>query len=149
MRPCVPADRSLRKWAARALRGATLAASKDPVKFTVVLLALCLAGCQSFFRSADEDAQVIISQRLVGTSVGDFFQHYGKPQVREEARSGALEFSWEGGLKSAAPGLQGPEESICRLLVSADRNGLITAATIVRDGRGERRRSRCLELLGG
>ena len=117
------------------------------MKLTALLLALCLAGCQMLFRNPGEDAQPIISQRLIGTPVGDFFQRHGAPAVREEARDRTLDFKWEGGRTSVASGPRGPEELLCVLHISADRNGRIVAVTIIRDGQGQRRLSRCLELL--
>ncbi len=118
------------------------------MKIFLPLVALCLAGCGSLFHAiAGEDVQAIVDRRVVGASVGDFFQRYGGPLWRDEAHDGSLAFLWEAGFGNVAPGPRGPEEKICRLRISADKAGRIVAAPIVRDGQGERGFSRCAELF--
>jgi hypothetical protein len=119
------------------------------VKISLPLVALCLAGCGSLLHAVEgQDVQAIVDKRLVGASVGDFFQRYGGPFSREEAPDGSLAFLWEAGFGNVAPGPRGPEEKICRLRLSADKAGRIVAAPILRDGQGERGFSRCAELFG-
>lgn len=117
------------------------------MKIFAPVFALCLAGCSSILRVNGEDAQAIVDKRAIGTSVGDFFQFYGPPRAREEANDGTLRFTWEGGARNVAPGPRGLEEMLCRLRISADKRGRIVTAPIVRDGKGERRLSRCAELF--
>ena len=125
--------------------------SKDSLKLTVSLLALCLApclaGCQAIFHVNDEDAQAIVDKRVLGMSVGDFFTRYGAPSSRAEAKDGTLTFNWSTKSPNMAPGPLGPEESLCRLRLSTDRNGRIVAAPITRDGKGQRHLSICAELF--
>lgn len=113
----------------------------------VPALLLVLAGCQNLLRSPGEDAQAIVDRRVLGLSAGEFFQRYGAPRRRDEASDGTLTFVWEGGLESMPAGVLGPEELICGLHITADRRGRIVAAPIVRDGKGQRRSSRCAELF--
>jgi hypothetical protein len=117
------------------------------VKIAVLMLATCLAGCNTILHINGEEAQQIVDKRAVGISAGDFFQRYGAPYTREEARDGSLSFNWEGGLAKIAAGPRGLEEKICRLHISADKNGRILAAPIIRDAQGEHRLSRCAELF--
>ena len=113
----------------------------------VPALLLALAGCQNLLRSPDADAQAIVNRRVLGLSAGEFFQRYGAPRRREESSDGTLAFVWEGGLESVPAGVYGPEELICGLQLRADRRGRIVAASIVRDGKGQRGLSRCAELF--
>ena len=117
------------------------------VKIYASCCALVLAGCGSVLHVNAEDAQALVTQRLVGTSVGDFFQRYGAPGPREEARDGTLRFTWEGGSRRVAAGPAGMEELLCQIRLTADKSGRIVTATILRDGQGERRQSRCAELI--
>lgn len=121
--------------------------TKNAVKIYSSCCALVLAGCGSVLHVNAEDAQALVNQRLVGTSVGDFFQRYGAPGPREEASDGTLRFTWEGGARRVAAGPRGLEELLCQLRISADKSGRIVTATIVRDGKGEQRQSRCAELI--
>ena len=115
------------------------------MKIIPLLLALALAGCMSVLRG--EDPQVVVNKYAVGVPVGDFFQRYGTPRVREEAPDGTLQFTWEGGRARVAAGPRGPEESLCRLRLTTDKAGRIVSAPIIRDGQGEKRLSRCAELF--
>ena len=117
------------------------------MKIIALLLVLPLAGCMSILRVNSEDPQVIVDKRVVGTQVGDFFQRYGPVRVREESSDGSMQFTWEGGRNHVPAGPRGPEESLCRLRVSTDKAGRILSAPIIRDGQGEKRLSRCVELF--
>ena len=125
--------------------------SKDTLKLTVPLLALCLAtclaGCQAVFHVNDEDAQGIVDKRVLGMSVGDFFTRYGAPSSRAEAKDGTLMFNWGSKSPNMAPGPRGPEESLCWLRLSTDRKGIIVSAPITRDGKGQKHLSVCADLF--
>jgi hypothetical protein len=112
----------------------------------VFVLVLALAGCAALGLHG-EDAQPIVDKRLIGMPVGDSFQRYGKPTSRAESSDGSLAFDWSSGIAKVAAGPVGPEESVCRLRLSASRAGRIVAAPIVRDGRGQRQLSLCAELF--
>ena len=49
----------------------------------IVSLLLAIAGCSVF--KTNEEAQTAINQRVVGMSVGDFFDRYGSWNRREAA----------------------------------------------------------------
>ncbi len=121
--------------------------AKVILKPIVLLFALCLAGCQAILHVNDEDAQAIVNQRFLGTQVGDFFQRYGKPWARDEARDGTMAFKWGTRPPKVGAGPYGPEEQLCWLQISTDRNGRIVAAAITRDGKGVRHLSLCAELF--
>ena len=115
------------------------------MKTIPLLLVLPLSGCMSMLRG--EEPQAIVDKRVVGMQVGDFLPRYGAVRVREEAPDGTIQFNWEGGRNQVAAGPRGPEESLCRLRVTADKSGRIVSAPIIRDGQGVRRPSRCVELF--
>ena len=118
------------------------------VKILLLSLALsALAGCSVPSALKGEDPQVIVNQRVIGMSIGDFFERYGRVPVREESRDGSMVFNWEGGRAKIPAGPRGPEESLCRLRLAVDKGGRIVSAPIMRDGQGERRLSRCVELF--
>ncbi|MEO6743687.1 MAG: hypothetical protein ABIS28_21160 [Caldimonas sp.] len=133
--------------AARALSCLARCPRKAAVKTIALLLVVPLAGCMSILRVNSEDPQVIVDKRVVGTQVGAFFQRYGPVRVREESSDGSMQFTWEGGRNHVPAGPRGPEESLCRLRVSTDKAGRILSAPIIRDGQGEKRVSRCVELF--
>lgn len=126
---------------------ATAVAGKVAVKLPLALLALGLAGCSGMLRSSAEEPQAIVDRHVIGLSAGDFFQRYGAPLGREEGLDGSLAFNWQSSRMSVVGGPYGPLISACRLRLSADRNGRIVAAPIVRDGDGKRRVSGCAELF--
>lgn len=118
------------------------------MKALILPFLLCgLVGCSVPSVLRGEDPQAIVDKRVIGMSIGDFFQRYGVVPVREEARDGSMQFIWEGGRARVPAGPRGPEESICRLRLSVDKAGRIVGAPIIRDGQGERRLSRCVELF--
>ena len=148
----MPVRPTPRRVAARIARrtARTGAPQRIAILKTAVLvpaLLLALAGCQNLLRSPGADAQAIVDRRALGVSAGEFFQRYGPPRRREEASDGTLSFTWEGGLELVPAGVYGPEELICGLNITTDRRGRIVAAPIVRDGKGQRRASRCAELF--
>jgi hypothetical protein len=121
---------------------------KDIVKALIALLALSLGGCGSIFgRDPAKDTHAILDKRIVGMSVGDFFERYGAPLSRDEGRDGSLGFVWEGGLTKISAGPTGPEALICRLRLGTGKDGRISAVVVLRDGEGLRRLSRCVELI--
>ena len=116
---------------------------------TSLLLPLALGGCGAFFRiNAEQDPQQAVNQRVLGLRLGEFFERYGAPTRREESTDGVLGFNWSSPNRYVAAGPVGPEEQFCRLRVVTERNGRIASATIVRDGRGTRHQSRCVEIFG-
>jgi len=66
-----------------------------------------------------------VNAKALGVSAGDFFERYGRPMSRLEKSDGTLVFDWAGGSTRVAAGPNGPEEKICRLLITTDKNGRI------------------------
>ena len=82
------------------------------MKIIPLLLVLPLVGCMSILRVNSEDPQMNVDKRVVGMQVGDFFERYGAPRVREEAPDGTLQFNWEGGRNKMAAGPRGLREPV-------------------------------------
>lgn len=119
------------------------------MKRFLTIFSLCLlCACGTFSRGTVEGAQAEVDKRYVGTPVGDFFERHGAPLTRDESRDGIRSFLWEGGATRMAAGVRGLEEVLCRVRLTSDKAGRIISATILRDATGEKRYSRCLELLG-
>jgi hypothetical protein len=118
------------------------------MRVSVALLVLVLAGCQSVLRSGGEEPQVTVNKRVVGMTVGEFLDRYGRAATtREEAPDGSVTINWQSPRTTLMGGPGGPEITVCRLRLSANRVGKILAALIVRDGDGVHRRSGCAELF--
>lgn len=118
------------------------------MRVLAALLVLALAGCQSILRSGGQEPQAIVNQRVIGMTVGEFLDRYGRAATtREEAPDGSVTVNWQSPRTTLMGGPGGPEITVCRLRLSANRVGKILAALIVRDGDGLHRRSGCAELF--
>ena len=116
----------------------------------IVSLLLAVAGCSVF--KTNEAAQAAINQRVVGMSVGDFFDRYGSWNRRDPQLDGTVEYAWVSAITDKPPnaGLYGGlDDRTCSLKVVAGRNGKIVTATIVSDGPGRTSNSRCTEVFKG
>ena len=71
----------------------------------------------------------------------------GSASIRRENLDGSTEFDWESKSGYAAPGPAGLDERICRLHLTADPKGRITAADVVLDAQGKVIVSRCREIF--
>lgn len=107
--------------------------------------ALLLAGCSVF--KSNEEAQAIVTQRVVGMPAGAFFDAYGRWKNRVELPNGGTAYQWQSGVGSAPPGIYGPDDRTCFMRIFADRNGRIESATILNDNPGRVSTSRCGELF--
>lgn len=122
---------------------------RKAVLLLLTVVPVLLSGCGAFFRiNAEDDPQLAVNRRVVGMRLGEFFERYGAPSRREESAEGVVGFNWGSAGRYVAAGPVGPEEQYCRLRILADRDGRIVSAPITRDGRGERRQSRCVEIFG-
>ena len=112
---------------------------------TVSLLLAC-AGCGVF--KSNEEAQAVINQRVVGMSVGDFFDKYGRAEVRVPQLDGSTEYKWVSETGATQnKGFYGLDDRTCTLRIIATRNGRITVASILQDMPGRTSTSRCLEMF--
>ena len=112
----------------------------------IASLLLATAGCSVF--KTNEEAQAVINQRVVGTSVGSFFDRYGTWKVRNVQPDGAVEYAWISA--TTAPtnnGFYGLDDRTCSMKIIADRNGRILTATIIDDMPGRTTTSRCMEIF--
>ena len=112
----------------------------------IASLLLAIAGCSVF--KTNEEAQTAINQRVVGMSVGDFFERYGSWKARQVQPDGAVEYAWISAI-GATPnsGFYGLDDRTCSVRIIADKNGRILTATIVDDMPGRTTTSRCTEIF--
>ena len=109
-------------------------------------LLLAVAGCSVF--KTNEEAQAVINQRVIGMPVGDFFDRYGRPKLREAQADGTTEYAWISAI-TATPnsGYYGLDDRTCSMKIIAAKDGRIVTASIVQDMPGRNSNSRCLELF--
>ena len=109
-------------------------------------LLLAVAGCSVF--KTNEEAQAVINQRVIGMRVGDFFDRYGRPKLREAQADGTTEYAWISEI-TATPnsGYYGLDDRTCSMKIIAAKDGRIVTASIVQDMPGRTSTSRCLELF--
>jgi len=109
-------------------------------------LLLAIAGCSVF--KTNEEGQAALNQRVVGMSVGDFFERYGSWKTRQVQPDGAVEYAWISAT-TAPPnnGFYGLDDRTCSIKIIADKNGRILTATIVDDMPGRTTTSRCTEIF--
>ena len=117
------------------------------MKILALLLALCVTGCGTILHVNGEDAQALVNQRVVGMSIGDFFDKYGAPSARAEADDGTRRFDWQSSFANVPAGPTGTEERSCELRLTSAKNGRIVSAMITSDAPGKRRLSRCAEIF--
>ena len=105
-----------------------------------------LAGCSVF--KTNEEAQVVINQRVVGTPVGAFFDRYGNAKRREQQVDGTIEYAWISAI-TATPnsGYYGLDDRTCSLKIISGKDGRIITASILQDMPGRTSTSRCLEVF--
>ena len=94
------------------------------------------------------EAQAVINQRVIGMRVGDFFDRYGRPKLREAQADGTTEYAWISEI-TATPnsGYYGLDDRTCSMKIIAAKDGRIVTASIVQDMPGRTTTSRCLELF--
>jgi len=110
-------------------------------------LLLAVAGCSVF--KTNEEAQAVINQRVIGMPVGDFFDRYGRPKLREAQADGTTEYAWVSAI-TATPnsGYYGLDDRTCSMKIIAAKDGRIVTASIVQDMPGRTTTSRCTEIFG-
>ncbi len=106
-----------------------------------------LAGCEVL--KHNEAATSVINRRAVGMPAGEFFDRFGRPGKRVEASDGSTAYDWVSSVPEAPPGPEGRDDRLCRLKVSVDPRGRISAVEILYDAPGLKSTSRCSELFAG
>jgi hypothetical protein len=136
-------SQAVRRWTT----GSDVLRQSAPMRPLAFVIPLALVAGACALRGTGEGSQGAVNAKALGVSAGDFFERYGRPMSRLEKSDGTMVFDWAGGSTRVAAGPYGPEEKICRLLITTDKNGRIASAEIIRDAKGERQLSRCVEVL--
>ena len=104
-----------------------------------------LAGCELMKRN--EGALAVINNRVIGMPAGEFFDRYGRAELRTELADNSTDYVWRSAVPFAPPGMEGQDERICKMHVLADKRGRIASVQIVVDGAGYKSTSRCSEIF--
>ena len=122
------------------------------IRFPTFLRALAAAtlvaaagGCGLF--KDNEEVQAIINQRALGKPAGEFFDRYGRATSRTEISDNTAMYNWTSERTMTRPGPEGVDERICRLRVTVDKAGKVSAVQILYDAQGIHSRSRCGEIF--
>lgn len=106
-----------------------------------------LAGCELL--KHNEEATTVINRRAIGMPAGDFFDRFGRPGKRIELGDGGAIYDWSSNIPEAPPGPEGRDDRVCRLKVSVDKRGKVSAVEILYDAPGLKSTSRCGEVFAG
>jgi hypothetical protein len=108
-------------------------------------LLVTLGGCELFKRN--EEATAIINQRVLGKPAGGFFDRYGRATSRTEIGDNTAMYNWISDVGMTPPGPEGQDERVCRLRLTVDKAGKISAVQILYDAQGTKSASRCGEIF--
>lgn len=108
---------------------------------------VAVAGCELL--KHNEEATTVINRRAIGMPAGEFFDRFGRPGKRLEASDGSAVYDWVSSVPEAPPGPEGRDDRLCRLKVSVDKRGRISAVEILFDAPGRKSTSRCSEVFAG
>ena len=104
-----------------------------------------LSGCELMKRN--EEATTVINRRAIGMPAGEFFDRFGRPGPKRDQSDGGAEYDWISSVPYSLPGPAGLDERTCRLKVSVDKRGRVSAVQIVFDAPGVKSTSRCSEIF--
>ena len=117
------------------------------VRWLCAAIALAsLAGCELLKKN--DDVSVVINRRAVGMPAGEFFDRFGNYGRKREQPDGSVDYEWASTVPFARPGPDGLDERVCRLRVSVDIKGKISAVQVLLDAQGLKSTSRCTEIFG-
>ena len=116
-----------------------------PRALCAVLALAALAGCE--LMKKNEEVTAVINRRAVGMPAGEFFDRYGDHGRKRESGDGSAEYDWLSSVPFAKSGPEGLDERICRLRISVDPKGRISAVQILFDAVGLKSTSRCAEIF--
>ena len=108
-------------------------------------LLIGLAGCELL--KHNEEALAIINARVLGKPAGEFFDRYGRAFNRVQAGVDATLYDWTSDIPLAAPGPESRDERICRLRLTVDKAGRVSAVQVLFDAPGRKSASRCGEIF--
>ena len=109
----------------------------------IVLAAL--PGCELMKRN--EEATTVINRRAIGMPAGEFFDRFGRPGPKRDQSDGSAEYDWISSVPYSRPGPNGLDDRICRLKVTVDNKGRVSAVQIMFDAPGVNSTSRCSEIF--
>jgi hypothetical protein len=127
------------------MQTAAIRLSLAPRAVAAASLLAALAACGLF--KGNEEVQAIVNKRVIGMSVGDFFDRYGRPRTRSEKADGGMEYDWISAVPFARPGVEGLDERVCKLALTSDRRGRIDSVVVRYDAQGMKSTSRCGEIF--
>jgi hypothetical protein len=104
-----------------------------------------LGGCELL--KHNEEALSIINARVLGKPAGEFFDRYGRASKRIEAGVDATVYDWASDIPLAAPGPDSRDERICKLRLTVDKAGRVSAVQVLFDAPGRKSTSRCGEIF--
>ena len=108
-------------------------------------LLVALGGCELL--KHNEEATAIINQRVLGKPAGQFFDRYGRASARTEIGDSTTVYNWVSDVGITPPGHEGQDERICRLRLTVDKAGRVSAVQVLYDAQGTKSRSRCGEIF--
>ena len=111
----------------------------------LAVLATALVGCEVI--KTKEEGSDIVSRRAVGMRAGEFFDTFGPARGKVQALDGTTVYRWESTVGATAPGVQSLDERVCKLVVTVDKGGRVTATEVARDTQGRSSASRCGEIF--
>ena len=106
---------------------------------------VAVAGCGLL--GHNEEALAIVNGRVLGKPAGDFFDRYGRASSRIEAGADATVYDWMSDFGQAPPGPAGRDERVCKLRLTVDKGGKVSAVQILYDAQGTKSASRCGEIF--
>ncbi len=116
-----------------------------PGALVAAALLVALGGCELLKRN--EEVTTIINARVIGMPAGEFFDRYGRAAVRKEAFDNSTSYDWSSDVGQAPPGPEGRDDRVCKLRLTADKGGRISAVLVLYDAQGVKSTSRCGEIF--
>jgi hypothetical protein len=116
------------------------------IRSTALLAACAVASC-GVFKKPDQETQAIVDRRVVGISMGDFIDSFGRPNNRSEQLDGTTAYYWVSKLASVPNGFAPLDNAVCTLSIIADARGRIVSAQVVLDDPGNTSASQCEALF--
>ena len=108
-------------------------------------LVVAVGGCELFKPNAE--ATAVISNRVVGKPISDFFDRYGPPTKRVQVGTDTTLCDWASDMGTTRPGPEGQDDRVCRLRLTVDKAGKVSTVDIVYDAQGKKSVSRCGEIF--
>jgi hypothetical protein len=104
-----------------------------------------LGGCGLL--KGNEQVLATVNHRVLGMPAGEFFDRYGRPMTRAERGDGSIEYDWISPVPFARTGPEGLDDHVCKLVLTSDPRGRISAVVVRYDAPGLKSASRCGEIF--